>query len=227
MFKVKIPGWQFDELRDPSFRLDEERHEYWLQGGIIRGYSGIVRDVNWASPDDLRFYTEDGRYRGTYVHWCTRLDDEGDLNDADVDYEYFGYLAAYRQFKIDWQFVPRLIELPMYHRHLRHGITPDREGLIFGKYPAIVELKTGELTWLTKYQTAAQDLSIQSWEEKPTYRRRIGVKLNADGTYLPKEYKDPLDYERWKCAVVTAQANESKNVIKKLHNIALDITPSI
>lgn len=227
MFKVEIPGWCFDEKRDPSFRYDDEPHEYWLNKEQIYGFSAITKAVGWVTPEEERRYTEESRYRGHYVHWCTRLDDEGDLHDPDVDYSYRGYLEGYRAFRRDYNFKPRLIEVPLYNPLLRYGVTPDREGLILTGNPAIVELKTGEVNWRTKYQTAAQDMGIAHWEEKPTYRRRFGVKLNVDGTYRVEEYKDFNDYDRWKCAVIAAQSNEGKTPAQKSHNNWAGIASSI
>ncbi len=204
--KVTIPGWKFDQKRDPSFRFDPEPHEYWLKDNLLWGFSAIVKAVGWV---DDTWFTEESRVRGTHVHMGTHFIDEGGADWSTIRQEIFGYIMAYENFKKDWNFKPRLIELPLYHPLLLYGVTPDREGLVQDGDPAIVELKSGALTWVAQYQTAAQDLAIQAWEKKPTYRRRIGVKLLSDGTYIAKEYKDPRDYDRWKCAVVTAQSNQN------------------
>ncbi len=222
---VTIPGWKFEKsaLYDPTYRYDDAPHEYWLQSQLMYGFSAIVKAVGWV---DDTWFTEEGRWRGHCVHQGTRFIDEGNADWSTIAQEFFGYIMAYENFKKDWNFKPRLIEVPLYHPTLRYGVTPDREGLILEGVPAIVELKSGALSWVARYQTAAQDLAIQAWETHPTYRRRFGVKLLSDGTYMVKEFKEFIDYDRWKCAVVTAQANEGKLLLPKSDNNGLVIAAS-
>lgn len=226
---VLIPGWCYDEKKDPSFRYDDEPHEYWLNGQLMYGFSAIVKAVGWV---DDSWFTEEGRWRGHCVHLGTRFIDEGNADWSTIAQEFFGYIMSYEKFKKEWNFRPRLIEIPLYHP-MGYGVTPDREGLtdhpggLWKDAPTIIELKSGAMSWVARYQTAAQDLAIQAWEPSPTFRRRVGIKLCSDGDYMAKLYQDFRDYDRWKCAVVTAQSNEGKLLIPKSNNSELVIAASI
>lgn len=162
-----------------------------------------MQRVRWINTD---YYTDEHRYRGHYVHWIRRLDDENDLDIKDVAEEYRGFLDAYHAFKATWKFEPRMSERPIYHPELRYGVTPDAEGLILSsRDPAIVELKSGEPNsgpppWWTKIQTASQDMAVGAWDRTKgdyPHRRRVGVKLFRNGKFNAKEYDDPADYDKW------------------------------
>ncbi len=195
--RVRIPGWKFQP--DPSFRFVEEPHEYYLHEARRWSPSSIFVQVRWV---DKRFFKESDRYRGSYVHWCSRLDDEGDLDASDVDPKFRGYLDGWREFSLKRKVRHRLIEKPIYHRALLYATTPDRESEIDGGEPACIEIKTGPEDpasatppyWWTGPQLAAHDMAIGSWEEKPIHRRRVGVKLFGNGKFKAVEYDDPADY---------------------------------
>lgn len=204
---VTIPDFGFDK-RDPSFDFNDERHEYRLNGEVILGATGLMKRCGWI---DTTYYTESGRQRGTWVHQAVHYVDEGDLAPLSADSQWIQpYLDAYMGFKRDFKFTPRLWETPLYHPEFRYGVMPDREWLILVGEPAIIELKTGKMPWWAKYQTALQELAIRAWEKQPKWRRRFGVELHADGTYTAQEFKNPADYQRAQCAVITAQCNENK-----------------
>ncbi len=155
---------------------------------------------------DTTYYKDEDRYRGTWVHWATRLSDEGALNWSKLPGEYVGFLEAYEDFKHVWKYRPRMREIPIYHPQYLYGVTPDGEGKILDGDDAIVELKTGTMMWWTAIQTAAQDMAVAAWDKivKP-YRRRIGVELSKNGKFRAVEFKDPDDYDTWKANLKTCQ----------------------
>lgn len=205
--RISIPSFTFEAKRDPSFDFDEVKHEYRLNGAVIIGATSVLRRCGWV---DGTYYTEASRLRGTWVHQAIHYSEEGDLKWDDKPEWIQGYLDAHQRFREDWQFTARLREVPLYHPQYLYGVMPDAEGLILGKEPAIVEYKTGQMQWWTKYQTALQELAIRAWETNPVWRRRFGVELHADGTYKVQEFKTHADYARAHCAVVTVQCNENK-----------------
>lgn len=200
-----IPGWKFEKKKDPSFKFLDEPHEYHFQTRKLWSPSMVFVEVRYV---DRTYYNDEHLYRGTYVHWCTRLSDQGELDWADVAGEYIGYLEAYEDFKAVWKFKPRLIEVPMYHPHLFYGVTPDREGIILDGDAAIVELKSGHMPWWTKYQTAAQELAVAAWDRTPQpRRRRVGVELSKNGKFRAKEFRDPDDFETWRANLKTCHSH--------------------
>lgn len=207
---VTIPGWTFDTKRDPTFLYDDGPHTYMLRGQRIWNWSAVGKSVGVI---DDRYYTIASRERGKMIHQALHYMDEGDLHWPDMPPGFQAYLDAYEKFRRDWNFIPQLREVPLYNPDLLYGITPDAAGLILDGEPAIIEIKTGAIPWWAKYQTALQEETIRRWEEKPTWRRRIGLQLKADGTYVPKEFKDARDYVKAQAAVITAQSNESKPLV--------------
>ncbi len=194
---TKIPGWRFEQDKDPSFLYTDEPHRYVLKERQLWSPSSLFKKVGWV---DDQYYTEEHRYRGHYVHWIIRLNDEGDLHREDVAPEMMGFLDGWCEFCTLWKVKPRLIELPIYHPELLYGVTPDCEGLIQGGDPAIIERKSGEAKsgpppWWAAVQTAFQDLAVGAWDRRPgTFRRRIGVKLFRNGKFKAVEYDDEEDY---------------------------------
>ncbi len=197
-----IPAWTFARRRDPSFEFVSDPHEYHLKGTRLWSPSGTFLQVGYV---DDRYYTEESRYRGQYVHRATHLVDEKDLVWNDVAPEYLGYVEAYCEFKEMWRFKPRLREIPLYHPDYLYGTTPDGEGKILDGDDAIVELKTGTMPWWTAIQTAAHDMGVGAWDAKEIYRRRFGVELKKNGKFRVKEFDDDHDYDVWKGNLITVQ----------------------
>ena len=195
--------WHFHEKRDPTFEFLEEPHEYVLQSRRLWSATGVISFVGWA--DGQEYYRPEHLIRGSNVHILTHHEDNGTLESSFVDDAYIGYLMAYQEFKRVWNFVPRVMETPMYHPQHFYGVTPDREGLILDGDAAIIELKSGVMPWWTKYQTAAQDMAINAWEPVPTFRRRVGVQLSKDGKFKAEEFTDPDDYDGFLEALRTCQ----------------------
>jgi hypothetical protein len=189
-----IPGWTFEERRDPSFRYLDEPHHYLLKGRRLWHPSAVFEESGYV---DKTYYTDEHRYRGAYVHRARHLLDMGTWSIDQCAPQFRPYLDAYLEAKHVWKLKPRLSEVPIYHPLMNYGVTPDTESLILGGEAGIVEFKTGGLPWWTCIQTAAQDLGMKPWDTEPIYRLRIGIQLRADGTFRAKEYTDMEDYNTW------------------------------
>ena len=206
---------RFRLYRDPTFRFEPGPHLTYLQDKILWSITGALRQSGLTG--DSTFYTEEGRIRGTHVHAACHYLDEGDtdldelqkLDDRRAESGHpllSGYVCGWQSFKTDFHFIPRLIELPMYDDVLQFAGIPDREGLILNGEEAVVEIKTGAMKYWTAYQTAAQDILLQRWDEHPHFRRRFGVNLKPDGTYKIIEFTDPGDYDTFRAALRVSQA---------------------
>ncbi len=201
-----IPAWTFEKKRDASFAFLSDPHQYDLKERRLWSPSGTFLQVGYVND---KYYTEEARYRGQYVHRATHLIDEGDPDIWKTIYaeatEYLPFIEAYCEFKEVWRFKPRMREIPIYHPDYNYGVTPDGEGIILDGDPAIVELKTGSMPWWTAIQTASQDLAVAAWDGRETYRRRIGVELKKNGKFRAKEFTEDDDYDTWKSNIKTVQ----------------------
>jgi hypothetical protein len=201
-----IPEWNFEDEKDKTFKFLSTPHEYYHRDTRFWSPSGVFLDVRYVND---KYYTEESRYRGSYVHHTTHLIDEKDTGIwKKIHHEYLGFVEAYCEWKEVWRFKPRLIETPIYHPQYHYGVTPDREGLILDGDEAIIELKTGTMPWWTKIQTAAQDMALHAWDkDKRKTRRRIGVELKANGKFRAKEFDDESDYQTWQGNLITSRAH--------------------
>lgn len=215
---VTIPGWTFDARRDPSFRYEDGPHFYWLKGQRIWSATGVLKAVGYI---DDRYYTHSSAQRGKMVHLGTHHVDDNDLHSPDWPDGMLGYFEAYQEMKLKWKFTPRLREVPLYHPDFIYGVTPDGEGEILGGEPAIIELKSGAMPWWARYQTALQEIAIRSWEEKPVWRRRVGIELRPNGSFKPFEFNDPADYVKSQAIVIAAQNNEARPLVRLDAELAL------
>ena len=166
---------------------------------------------------DDRFYTAESAENGRRRHKATQIVDQfGAHQMTAIAQEDVPYVEAWESFVKDYKFRPRLIEVPMYHPAFVFCVTPDRGGFtthpdgLWTDEPSLPEIKTGMMPWWTKFQTAIQDITFQAWDLVPTFRRRLGVQLKANGTYHVEIFEDPTDYEIARCVAAVCMANESK-----------------
>ena len=109
--------------------FDETQHRYFA-GGIelpsvtrILAYGGLI-SYDFLSAEHREACLE----RGRRVHALTQLDDEGRLDEESDDAEILGYVEAWRSFKRDYGFTPRLIEHRVFHPQFKYAGTFDRLG---------------------------------------------------------------------------------------------------
>ena len=127
----------------PSITFDAERHLYRVDG---REVPSVTQCLRAAGLIDTTWFTDLGRWRGSAVHLACQLDDEGDLDEGDLDPRIVPHLAAYRDFKRDYTFIPDEIEQARYNATFGYVGTPDRVGRVMlgtNECPAIVDLKVG------------------------------------------------------------------------------------
>jgi hypothetical protein len=199
-----IPDWRFFEKKDPTFKFLSDPHEYLLREQRLWSPSGLFLQVRYVDPT---YYTEETRYRGSYVHHATHLIDDGDTGVWNkIHHLFLGFVEAFAEFKEIWKWRPRLREVPIYNTERHYATTPDGEGLILQGDEAIVEIKTGVMPWWTAIQTAAHDMAIHAWDkDQRKTRRRIGVELKKNGKFRVKEFDDEDDYYVWQSNLKTVQ----------------------
>lgn len=174
-------------MSTPLIQLDEA-HVYRVNDVVTPGFSEIVKGVGLI---DDRWFTETSRWRGSVVHAITQLEDENDLDEESVDPSFSGWLEAYRRFKRETGFIPEAIEQPVFNPFLKYCGTLDRSGKLASGRPALLDLKTGDVNKITRYQTVAY-LGCLS---QPFQYTRLAVGLKPNGKYSCKVY-GPEDYRK-------------------------------
>ena len=149
------------------------------------------------------FFTEEARWRGSAVHQALEYDDQGDLDPATVDADLWGYVNAWRRFKQETGFKPRLIEHEVIHQTLGYIGHLDREGPLRAQ-PTIVDMKTGAIGEWVRLQTVAYGYGLDSKQ----HFGRVAVRLNANGTYNCRSWPVSLygrDLHEWITLLRTVQ----------------------
>jgi len=170
--------------------FDPDRHRYFWDGVPVPSVTRVLQstrlvDFSGINAEVLAY----ARSLGTSVHIATALDDTGDLVPESVPDVVAPYLAAWRRFRAECEFVPDRVEHRIFNHAYRYAGTLDRTGRM-RKTPVLVDVKTGQPTRAAGYQTAAYLAALprQEWR-----RKRFAVHLNPDGTYRLVPYLDRGD----------------------------------
>jgi hypothetical protein len=184
-------------VQQPALTLDAESHVYRLGERVLPGVTDILVG---AGIVDTTWFTELGKWRGSAVHLACWYDDEGDLDEAQLDPRLHSYLAAYRKFKAETGFTASSIEQPLHNDLLGYAGTPDRVGTLGDGRPCLPDLKSGASSKATRFQTVAYAACLPS----PRRFVRMEVRLKENGKYSlqvyePKDYV--RDFSRWQSIV--------------------------
>ena len=190
-----------------DFIFDPVNHEYKLNGRKLLNITYILKICGIT---DDRFYTEEGKIRGTYVHKCCHFIAENDLNWEKVLPEYLGYVQAYDKYVKDTGWKPDICEKPDYHKTLLYAGTSDQ---ILLKPKTILELKTGTMMWWTKLQTALQ--AMMMFPDDYYNVIRIGLELHEDGTNRLEFFEDDTDFDEAMTLISMANMKLKYNLIKE------------
>ena len=166
-----------------ELQFDPVEHRYTRNGVIVPGVTDVLKGCGLI---DDRWFTDEGKWRGSRVHLACAFDDENDIEESEFTEKELGYLEAWRLFKREMKFL---------------------DG-------AVVDLKTGQILPWVKYQLAAYSefrptgTSRENIERPMLYEcngisfagtpdrlippfpalRRIAVRLKPNGKYVPKEF---------------------------------------
>jgi hypothetical protein len=177
--------------------FDEEKHEYRVNGVIVRSATQILKDLGMI---DDRFFKEEHRLRGKAVHFACELYDRGDLDEDSVHPIVRPYLEAYKEFKSGTGFVPEIIEERFYDHILNFAVTPDRYGTLGNGGQAIFEIKSGGISKIyTALQTAAQEAALRRNNiiPKGALVSRYGLQCKNDGKAKLVHFSDYMDASKW------------------------------
>lgn len=165
--------------------LNEKEHLYTFRGMPVPSVTSLLVEFGYI---DTSFYREWHAWRGSVVHKCCELLDLDELDESSVDQRIRPYVDAYQLFKSDLDFRPVAVERRIYHPRLKVAGTFDRVGWI-GKFPALVDIKSGRPHKATAIQTAGYAGAF----DKALLFRRFAVWVRIDGKYQMHEY-EPASY---------------------------------
>lgn len=176
----------------PRFVFDEAQHRYTYGGVVVRGVTGLIRAGGLVSPDAVKYFTEESRWRGTRVHKAC----------LDIDLECYSYEAlttdaGYVESYLKWRHATNArwtsLEEARYSKRYRYCGIADRVGFDSRGRPLILDFKTGGPMKWHPIQLALYDIlhDDMPWG----IRRRVGLYLKKDGAMaVAKEYTDRNDY---------------------------------
>jgi hypothetical protein len=160
--------------------------------GIIRHFGLMVNYNPHSAPELMQ--------RGRLVHAACHLLATG---DADLAWEARHpecqpFVEAYRRFLREHTF--RLMECEREYRSETYRFIshPDQIGLLDGKRPVDLEIKSGALPRWVQLQTAGQVLCMGA-----PHMRRFALHLKGDGTYALEPHEDWRDLDRFRAMVDT------------------------
>lgn len=164
------------EAEAERLTFDPATHIYMKGGRVLPSVTQVLSEVGILNKD---WFTEAAAWRGSVVHMCCELDDEGDLDESSVPEEARGYLDAWRLFKSQNPMNFVSIEQPM--DRFGYAGTPDRDAEW-----AVVDLKTGAIQPWVALQLAAYTELIGETGSRAF--NRFAVRIGNDGKYAVKEF---------------------------------------
>lgn len=171
-----------------AIAFDEARHEYTVAGRVVPHVTGIMAPLQSWERVPVNVLARAAAL-GHAVHKATELHDLGTLDEATVHPLVVPYLDAWRQFRLDTGFRPRLIEQYVHNATLGYAGTLDREGEL--ERPTIIDIKSGVAHPVHGVQTAAYGAALPpglgAWD-------RACVYLADNGRYRLTFYRDPSDF---------------------------------
>ena len=173
-----------------EFRVDVDRHEYWLGDRQLPSVTDILED----EMDFSRVANGTLEYKkaiGQAVHGAIAL---GETLDPDsVDPAIIGFLNAYQKFMLenDVEIIER--NRPGFHPLYQFAGTWDEVWRYQGEL-AMPDIKTVyTMHPATELQTSAY-CEIRNHDSRAKIKRRFGLQLGPDGTYKLHEYKGKDDF---------------------------------
>lgn len=172
----------------------DDMHTYLLDDKPIASVTTVLAA---AGMYNSKFFTEEARNRGKFIHKATLYLLQDDLSDDSIPDEYRGYIDAFRRFMAETDCKPYvdMCEVPLFSEVYQLAGTPDIICKFNGK-DAVIDVKTGVEGAITGIQLAAYALLCPI----PALQR-YGLYLKADGKYKLVEYKDRNDIKIFNAAL--------------------------
>lgn len=182
-----------------SLMFDEVNHIYTYNGKRIPSVSQILLDEGFI---DNKFFTEEGRNRGSDVHTIIKHHCMG--AHCMMKPSLAPYFSAFQNFEKDCDWKPEIIETMM-ACELYAG-TPDQIGYFEGDL-SVLDIKSGSISAATGLQLSGYEklynlnynVDYNTTRYKPL--KRFALQLKDTGRYVLTQYKDRGDRHIWDSAV--------------------------
>jgi hypothetical protein len=190
--------------------FDTAAHRYTLGGVWLPNVTRVLEaagliDYGFLNAQDRARYLE----RGRRVHQATHDDDNHSLAEESLSEDLLGYVEAWRAFRRDYGFVPRLIEHRVCNRQYGYAGTLDRVGSVRDGSEFLVDIKTGVAPAAVAIQLSAYSACLAH----PRTRLRRCVELQQDSTYKVIPFETSAfqhDFNEFLAALLTYRAREEK-----------------
>lgn len=176
---------------DPRVTFDEATHVYSFLGKRLYGVTECLRPV---TPDFAKYFTPEGRARGTRVHKMVEYEVDGTLDIGALDDELLGYLEQWMEFRALVNFKPILCEQMVFHEPCHFAGKLDLYGELDG-HPALIDIKSGVVDWhMAGPQTSGYKSAAEYMGLIPYATRRYVLDLKQDRWNLSAERISKLDH---------------------------------
>lgn len=174
--------------------FDPITHTFKINGVAVPSVTQALKGVGII---DDRFYTDEARERGIAVHAACHYLDEECLEWSTVAPEIVPYVEAYQRFKEESDFVPAMIEEPVFNEQYFYGGILDRTGLLNGQ-AVLLDLKSGDPEPWVSLQLGGYSACLAK------HHKRFSLQLKDNGKYKLQEYIDPSDIKIFLSCVAIA-----------------------
>jgi len=174
-----------------GYTFDPATHTHALNGVALPGVTSVLKTAHFV---DDRWWNDNARDRGTYIHQCIQALHENDLDESRLLSEYAGYVEGYKTFLIEKGFIPTEVERPVCSVSRMFAGVLDLVGTFRGNLVLVlIDVKTGDPGEAVKLQTAGYQFAYH--EETGVYvPERYSLQLFREGHYkLSPPFLDPSD----------------------------------
>jgi hypothetical protein len=178
--------------------FDPVKHQYFYGGNRIPGVSEVLQGAGLIDYAGIEQDVLDRKADlGKAVHEACEKYDRGTLDESGLTAMVRNYFYAYKLFRKQSDFAPRLIEQPLLItvEGMHCGGTLDREGTLAG-CPVILDIKcTAEIKPMSVGpQLSAYAIGAKQLPEPPKEPyKRVALQLKPDQSFMVHIFEDPMD----------------------------------
>lgn len=177
-------------------RFDPIEHSYTAldTGEELPHATGMLEATGWTG--DPRFYTDDGKERGSAVHKLTADYDLGALDLVALKSRYRGYVLGHALAMSILKPEIIAVEESIVHPFYRYGTRPDRVWKLAGVL-GVCDEKSGAEEKAHRIQTALQAIcvSVEHDNIPPEMIERYALYLTPKGKFKLVQHKDRKDFD--------------------------------
>lgn len=206
--------------QDSRLSFEPKEHTYAIDKKPADGVTSVLEENGLI---DTRFFTDEDRYRGTYVHAATVLVDENDLDWSKVPKEFVGYIRSWERFKLKTGLIVLESEQRVYDPVFMVAGTLDRIVRMNAfNIPMVLDIKTisggkGKPLPHVALQISAYE-SMHRREHGGDMMLRGAVVLQEDGSvprlYQYTDFSDSAEFYSLLSSTQTRRTHKRANTIR-------------